>query len=126
MKSKKSDQTFGSSRFDTIILFLLPKTAQFISLKLLIAFSTITLSEYCIPYVKVGGYFVSYKSEKLAEELTAAEKAIHILGGKVTNQVEFVLPKSDIYRNLVVIEKIKATPNKFPRKAGLPSKEPIC
>lgn len=84
-----------------------------------------TLSEYCLPFVKVGGQFISYKSEKITEEMTAAENAIRILGGKVVNQVEFQLPDSDIYRNLFVIEKVKDTPKKYPRKAGLPSKEPL-
>ena len=84
-----------------------------------------TLSEYCLPFVKVGGQFISYKSEKISEETDAAEKAISLLGGKVKGQVEFKLPDSDIYRNLFVIDKIKETPGKFPRKAGMPVKEPI-
>lgn len=84
-----------------------------------------TLSEYCLPFVKVGGQFISYKSEKITEEKIAAENAISILGGKVVNQVEFTLPDSEIYRNLFVIEKIKETPKKYPRKAGLPGKEPL-
>lgn len=84
-----------------------------------------TLSEYCIPYVKVGGYFISYKSEKLAEEIKTAEKAIGILGGIIENQVEFQIPGSDIYRNLLVIYKQKETPANYPRKAGVPSKKPI-
>ena len=84
-----------------------------------------TLSEYCLPFVKVGGQFISYKSEKITEEMTVAENAIRILGGKVVNQVEFQLPESDIYRNLFVIEKVKETPKKYPRKAGLPGKEPL-
>ena len=84
-----------------------------------------TLSEYCIPYVKVGGFFISYKSEKVTEEMTAAKNALSILGGELQEQVEFVLPNSDIYRNLLVIKKGKATQKKYPRKAGLPSKEPL-
>lgn len=84
-----------------------------------------TLSEYCLPFVKVGGQFISYKSEKIAEEKIAAQNAISILGGKVAAQMEFTLPDSDIYRNLFVIEKVKATPKKYPRKAGLPGKEPL-
>ena len=84
-----------------------------------------TLSEYCLPYVKVGGFFISYKSEKIEEESEAAKKAISILGGKVKEQVAFYLPDSDIYRNLYVIEKVKETNKKYPRKAGLPSKEPL-
>ncbi len=83
------------------------------------------LSEYCLPFVKVGGQFISYKSEKVLEEMERAEKAISLLGGKIKNQVEFELPDSDIYRNLFVIEKNKNTPKKYPRKAGLPSKEPL-
>jgi len=84
-----------------------------------------TLSEYCLPYVKVGGDFVSYKSEKITEESVQAAKAISILGGKVSRQIDFVLPGSDIYRNIYVISKEKTTPKKYPRKAGLPSKEPL-
>lgn len=84
-----------------------------------------TLSEYCIPFVKKNGYFISYKSEKIKEEYEEAEKAINILGGKYENKIDFYLPNSDIYRNLFVIKKIKDTPSKYPRKAGLPSKEPI-
>ena len=84
-----------------------------------------TLSEYCLPYVKVGGYFIPYKSEKVAEEIEAAGKALSILGGRLEKKIEFTLPDTDYYRNLLLIKKNKPTPNKFPRKAGLPSKEPI-
>lgn len=84
-----------------------------------------TLSEYCLPFVKKDGMFISYKSEKISEEMSMAEKAILLLGGRVKEQVEFTLPGSDIYRNLFVIEKISETPKKFPRKAGLPAKEPL-
>ncbi len=84
-----------------------------------------TLSEYCLPFVKVGGQFISYKSEKIAEEKIAAQNAIAILGGKVAAQMEFTLSDSDIYRNLFVIEKVKSTPKKYPRKAGVPGKEPL-
>lgn len=84
-----------------------------------------TLSEYCLPYVKVGGAFISYKSERLTQELEAAAHAISILGGSVQDQIEFHLPGSDIYRNLLVIKKDSSTPKKYPRKAGVPSKSPI-
>ncbi len=84
-----------------------------------------TLSEYCLPFVKVGGEFISYKSEKINEEMSAAKNAISLLGGKFDRSEEFMLPNSDIYRNLVVIKKVKDTPKKFPRKAGLPAKEPL-
>lgn len=85
-----------------------------------------TLSELCLPYVKVNGLFISYKSEKIVEEAEAAKKAIEILGGKVDGQKEFILPYSDIYRNLFIISKIKNTPKKYPRKAGMPAKEPLA
>ena len=84
-----------------------------------------TLSEYCLPFVKVGGQFISYKSEKVTEEAAAAGNAIKILGGSINGQIEFKLPDSDIYRNLFIIDKVKETPKKFPRKAGLPGKEPL-
>lgn len=84
-----------------------------------------TLSEFCLPFVKVGGKFISYKSEKITEEMETAGKAITILGGQVDGQVEFTLPESDIYRNLFIIKKVKNTPGKYPRKAGLPAKEPL-
>lgn len=83
------------------------------------------LSEYCIPFVKPGGFFVSYKSEKITEEFENAVNAIKILGGQYDRQVEFNLPGSDIYRNLFMIKKTGITPNRYPRKAGLPSKEPL-
>ena len=84
-----------------------------------------SLTEYCLPFVKVGGEFISYKSEKMSEELEHAKKAISVLGGKYDRCEEFYLPESDIFRNLVVIKKVKETPKKYPRKAGMPTKEPI-
>lgn len=84
-----------------------------------------TLSEYCLPFVKTGGQFISYKSEKISKEIENAEKAIRILGGRVERQVEFCLPASDIYRNLSVIKKVKETDMRYPRKAGVPGKTPL-
>lgn len=84
-----------------------------------------TLSEYCLPFVKKDGHFISYKSEKIVEEFDNAKKAIVKLGGIYERQVEFKLPNSDIYRNLFVIRKKNDTPDKFPRKAGIPLKDPI-
>lgn len=83
------------------------------------------LAEYCLPYVKVGGKFISYKSEKVTEEINDAEYAIGILGGKIEEQIAFKLPDSDIYRNLVIIEKVSETPLKYPRKAGTANKKPL-
>lgn len=84
-----------------------------------------TLSEYCIPYTKVGGQFISYKSGEIQEEIDASKKAVSILGGKIKNVVKFQLPGSDIGRSFVVINKEKTTAKKYPRKAGLPGKEPL-
>lgn len=84
-----------------------------------------TLSEYCVPYVKVGGMFVPYKSGEIDEEVKAAQTAIKVLGGKQTEVVKFTLPGSDINRSFVKIQKVKSTGKKFPRRAGLPAKEPI-
>lgn len=90
------------------------------------------LSEYCLPYVKVGGKFISYKTDKVNTELEGskteimeAEYAISVLGGKLVEQKEFALPFSDIYRNLIVIEKCRPTSNQYPRKAGTAVKKPI-
>lgn len=83
------------------------------------------LSEYCLPYVKKGGVFISYKSEKIVEEKKNASCAIGILGGEIEDQVSFCLPDSDLYRNLFVIRKCGKTPGKYPRKAGMISKNPL-
>ena len=85
-----------------------------------------TLSEYCIPFVKVDGSFVSYKSGKIDEELSQAENAVKFLGGKVQDVVKFPLMDTDMDRSFVVIKKTKPTAKKYPRKAGLPSKEPLA
>ncbi len=90
------------------------------------------LSEYCLPYVRVGGKFISYKSDKvsmkLEQQMTEIEQADHsisVLGGKLIEQKEFCLPSSDIYRDLVVIEKCRPTPKQYPRKAGTANKKPL-
>ena len=84
-----------------------------------------SLSEYCLPYVKVDGYFVPYKSGKIDEELLESKKAVFVLGGKIEDEVKFNLPDSDISRSLIKIKKISSTPKKYPRKSGLATKEPI-
>ncbi len=84
-----------------------------------------TLSEYCIPFVKQGGYFISYKSTQIEEELKQAKKAVQVLGGTL-EQVETVqIPETTIERQFVMIRKTGTTPKKFPRKAGTASKTPI-
>lgn len=84
-----------------------------------------TLSEYCLPLVKVGGCFISYKSGKIEEELLQAENAIHLLGGKKGDVVYHSIPGTDMERSFVIIGKKKETPKKYPRKAGVPSKESL-
>ena len=84
-----------------------------------------TLSEYCLPFVKVGGAFVPYKSGKIDEELEQGTKAIESLGGSIADVIRFELTGAEADRSLVVIDKIAKTAKKYPRKAGVPSKEPI-
>lgn len=83
------------------------------------------LSEYCIPFVKKGGYFVAYKSDKTEEEMKNAKKAISILGGEIADCLEFLLPGTDMKRTLIVIKKVKNTNTRYPRKAGMPTKSPL-
>ena len=83
------------------------------------------LAEYCLPFVKTGGVFVSYKSADCEEEVRAAGKAVAILGGEIRETLRFSLPGSDIGRALVIIEKKKPIGKKYPRKAGTPAKEPL-
>ncbi len=85
-----------------------------------------TLSEYCIPYVKKDGMFIPYKSGEIDEELEQSNKAIFVLGGKIQGVVKFQLPGTEIGRSFVIIRKMQNTAKKYPRKAGLPAKEPIC
>ena len=84
-----------------------------------------SLCEYCLPFVKKQGLFIAYKSGNASQEIAEAQNAIGLLGGKWKAQIEFTLPDSDIGRSLLVIEKESATPAKYPRKAGLPGKEPL-
>lgn len=84
-----------------------------------------TLSELCLPFVKVGGKFICMKGNNVDEEIKSAQKAIEILGGKIEKIDNFKLPQTDIERNIIVISKIKTTPKQYPRKAGTPAKEPI-
>ncbi len=83
------------------------------------------LSEYCMPFVKVGGYFVALKSKSYKEELEEASKAIETFGGQLESVVPVKLPETDIEHTLIVIKKCQETPGKYPRKAGKPTKNPI-
>ena len=82
-----------------------------------------TLSEYCLPFVKIGGQFISYKSGDIEEEVVASKSAVFLLGGKIKDTVKFELGESS--RSFVLIDKTKGTPKTYPRKAGTPSKKPL-
>lgn len=84
-----------------------------------------TLSEYCIPFIKLNGYFICYKADGCMNEIKIGKNAIKVLGGEIEKIVDFNLPDTDIKRKIINIKKIKNTPKKYPRKPGLPSKEPI-
>jgi len=83
------------------------------------------LSEYCIPFVKQGGFFVSFKGPECEKEAMAAEKAISVLGGKIEDIKKVKIPFSDIVHSLIMIKKVRQTPVKYPRKPGKISKSPI-
>ena len=83
------------------------------------------LSEYCLPFVKVGGSFISLKGPDVAQEVNDGETAIKKLGGKVEQVIKIEIPNSDITHSLVIIKKIAKTPKLYPRKAGTASKNPI-
>ena len=82
-----------------------------------------TLSEYCLPFVKIGGQFIPYKSGDIEEEVVASKSAVFLLGGKIKDTVKFELGESG--RSFVLIDKTKGTPKTYPRKAGTPSKKPL-
>ena len=84
-----------------------------------------TLSEYCLPFVKQGGSFLPYKSGKVEKEAREAEGAVKKLGGSMGDTKTFILPGTDVDRTFVPIDKIHMTPKKYPRKAGMPGKEPL-
>lgn len=83
------------------------------------------LSELCLPFVKVGGYFAAYKSESISEEILSSENAIIKLGGRIKDIKEISLPGSEIVRKIIIIEKVNTTEKIYPRKAGKPSKDPL-
>lgn len=84
-----------------------------------------TLSEYDLPFVRVGGYFIAYKSSDILQESKEAENAIRLLGGVLEQNVEYQLPESEIGRSILSIKKLKSTPKLYPRKAGTPAKKPL-
>ncbi|MCI8300083.1 MAG: 16S rRNA (guanine(527)-N(7))-methyltransferase RsmG [Lachnospiraceae bacterium] len=84
-----------------------------------------SLSEYCIPFVKQEGMFISYKSGEIEEEVCQAKKAVHLLGGEITKVDKFTIPGTDLFRSFVHVRKKQRTPKAYPRKAGMPAKNPI-
>jgi len=82
-----------------------------------------TLSEYCIPFVKIGGYFAPYKTAAAKDEITEGKKAVSILGGHLERVTEF--SSGELDHTILWIKKVKETPSKYPRKAGTPSKQPL-
>lgn len=82
-----------------------------------------TLSEYCLPFVRIGGQFISYKSGEIEEEVVNSKSAVFLLGGKIKDTVKFELGESG--RSFIIIDKVKGTPKTYPRKAGTPSKKPL-
>ena len=83
------------------------------------------LSEYCLPLIKESGNFIALKGPKAEDELRSAQKALKVLGGKVIAVKELQLPRSTEERTLILIEKVQATPKKYPRQAGTPHRKPI-
>lgn len=84
-----------------------------------------TLSEYCLPFIKKGGWFMAYKGPDTEQELKEAEKALRILGGKIRREERAQLTDFELEHKIIFIEKTGDTPSKYPRKAGTPSKEPL-
>lgn len=83
------------------------------------------LSEFCLPLVKKGGYFIALKGSGGREELEEGKRAVTILGGKVREILSFQLPIENSDRTIIHIQKVKNTPKKYPRKPGVPSKNPL-
>lgn len=83
------------------------------------------LSEYCLPLVRKDGYFVALKGPKAEDELDDGKKALEVLGGKLIKDEELTLPASEEERTLVLVQKVKSTPKKYPRQAGTPRRKPI-
>lgn len=84
-----------------------------------------TLAEYCIPLIKIGGLFISYKSGEIDFEIQESQNAIKLLGGEIVDVKKFDLPNDIGSRSLIIIKKIKNTPKKFPRNKNLPKLKPL-
>ena len=84
-----------------------------------------TLSEYCIPFLKNGGRFIAYKSDKSEEEINKSKNAIKTLGSRICAVKDITIPESDINRRFIIIENVRPVDDKYPRKAGIPEKKPL-
>lgn len=83
------------------------------------------LSEYCLPFIRKGGFFIAQKGPTVDDEVSKSNNAIKTLGGKIVDNISINLPFTDINHSLIIIEKVKATPDKYPRRSGIPAKKPI-
>ena len=83
------------------------------------------LSELCLPFLKVGGYFLALKGPLADEELSDAKKAIHILGGEVSNVFSAIIPGTDLNHKIIIVKKVRHTPQQYPRKPGIATKNPL-
>lgn len=83
------------------------------------------LSEYCLPFVKVGGHFIALKGPEIKNEIEESKKALKVLGAEIVDKIDITLPSSDITHILLVMKKVQKTPTKYPRKAGMPRKNPL-
>ena len=84
-----------------------------------------SLSELCLPFLKVGGYFLALKGPLADEELESAKKAIHILGGEVEDVFSAKIPDTDLNHKIIIVKKARHTPQQYPRKPGIATKNPI-
>lgn len=84
-----------------------------------------SLSEYCLPFVKAGGIFAAYKSIEIDSEVEQSKKALRLLGGELKDVKKFQLPGTEYSRSIVIIENKERTSKKYPRKAGIPGKQPL-
>lgn len=83
------------------------------------------LSELCLPFLKIGGRFLALKGPLADEELHSAKRAIHILGGEIEDVFEVEIPFSELSHKIIIIKKVRQTPLQYPRKAGIPTKNPL-
>lgn len=83
------------------------------------------LSEYCMPFLRTGGHFLALKGPLAEDELSDAKRAIHILGGDETNVFSVKIPETDLNHKIIIVKKVRQTPQQYPRKAGIVTKNPI-